>query len=155
MLVRFATLNLPACEYVLIHLRASDAAEAWAVHVHGNPLRLARELVYSTDLAWYCTCPEGRPAAVLALTSDGGPSLQASVFATDEWPRVVLGMTRFIRQRIGPMLLGPAFNAFDRVQADSIAGHTEAHRWMAAIGARPEGRETINGHEFIRFVWSR
>lgn len=74
-------------------------------------------------------------------------------FATDDFPRIGLGVTRFIRRNLFPKLQEAGAHRFEAV---SMATHTAAHAWLATLGLVPEtspmrgyGRA---GESFIQFA---
>lgn len=56
-------------------------------------------------------------------------------FATDDFPKIGLGITRFIRQRLFPRLEAGGIH---RIEAVSKADYTHTHAWLRTIGLEPE-----------------
>ncbi len=80
-------------------------------------------------------------------------SLALLMFATDKLPQVGLSLTRFLKREWLPRL--PAAGVH-RVEAASLAGYDDMHRWLEMIGLRREGvmrRFGKRGEDFVRFAW--
>jgi hypothetical protein len=77
------------------------------------------------------------------------------MFATDRWPEVVSSVTKDIRRRMMPEMLGG-----DAVRADcwSMEGHNMAHRWLEVLGATREASIEDYGptrKTFHCYSWTR
>lgn len=74
-------------------------------------------------------------------------------FATDGFPAIALGLTRFIRQRLFPRVKRAGVH---RIEAVSIAGYHETHRWIEILGLKREAEFRgygKNGETFVQFAW--
>jgi hypothetical protein len=74
-------------------------------------------------------------------------------FGTDDWNRALLPMLRQIRGFILPWL---DYNGFHRVEAAALARREDVARFMAIIGAEPEGilrGYGTGGEDFISYRW--
>lgn len=101
---------------------------------------------------------------VLAVYHDGSPVciggtieawpnvISLLFFATDDFPKVAVPVTRFIRK---------LFNRYEqagahRIQAISLDGHSYAHQWLGILGLKPETGPMVgygkNGEAFIQFA---
>lgn len=73
-------------------------------------------------------------------------------FATDDFPLIGRGITRWIRRELFPRYLASGVH---RIQAVSHGEHTDAHAWLRSLGLRQEavfrgfGRER---QDFIQFA---
>lgn len=106
----------------------------------------------------------GHPAAIAALDDEGPVAIGAPVmvrpnvvtllfFANDRFAGSVLPLTRFIVKNLFPKLRAEGVH---RIDAASIEGHDEAHRWIRTLGLEHEavlrgfGR---GGEDFHQFAW--
>lgn len=74
-------------------------------------------------------------------------------FATDRFPSIALALTRFIRQKLFPRVKRAGVH---RIEAVSIEGYEEAHRWIEILGLKREAELRgygKNGETFIQFAW--
>jgi hypothetical protein len=73
-------------------------------------------------------------------------------FATDDFPKIGLGITRFIRKNLFPKLIDAGAHRFEAV---SLATHAEAHAWLGALGLLVETGPMLgygrSGEAFIQF----
>ena len=73
-------------------------------------------------------------------------------FATPEFPKIGLTITRWISKDLFPRYFDAGVR---RIQATSLDGYDEVHRWLAALGLEREavlpafGR---NGEDFVQFA---
>lgn len=76
-------------------------------------------------------------------------------FATDDFPKIALSITRFIRVNLFPKLIASGVH---RIEAVSLAGHEQTHDWLRTIGLDKETGPMHgygkNGEAFIQFAWS-
>lgn len=76
-------------------------------------------------------------------------------FATDAFPAVALGLTRFITRRLFPEVKAVGTH---RIECVSHAEHTDAHRWIELLGLRREAefkRFGRSGETFLQFAWTK
>lgn len=136
------------------NLRAKDMAELIAANpgfdADSIPLLMADRYGDSEHAlgAWL----DDEPIAIGAIVPTGDGAAQIGLFATDEFPRIALAMTRFIRNRLIPQYEAHGFRRFE---CASVAGYDEAHRWIETLGLKRA--ETLpgigaGGEDFIRFV---
>ena len=138
------------------NMRAWDAAEIWPMHFTKRPEDLAARCMHSgiRGVVW---C--GRPIVAFGFFNAGPKYYQAWMFATDEWPRVALTLTRFARREMLPFLFDE--QGANRIEARSLEGHVVAQDWMRALGAEDEGeiidrgenRETYRLFALTRSKW--
>lgn len=149
--MKLVKLNLPDVLYVCHRLRAADRREVFALRFDDDPNLLAMEIVRSWGpLAWTAH-HEHTPAAVFGATEMWPNVWSCWMMATDEYPKIALGMTKFVRRRIIPHLME---SGATRCEARSIDGHTQAHRWIEGLGAVQEARLRRygrNGEDFLVF----
>lgn len=139
--------------FVAANMRAADAAEIFATRWTDAPDDIVTDVMHAGPFVW--TTGLERPIAVVGAFPSHPGVWQVFMFATDEFPRIGLGMTRFVRKCMIPALIDS--NAH-RAQCHSIEGHDVAHRWLESLGAQVEsvakgwGR---NGEDFRVYVWTR
>ena len=75
-------------------------------------------------------------------------------FGTNNWPRVVLSVTRHIRKILIPVIKGRGANA---AECWAHVDHEQACRWLERLGARPLGEmpRGKNGEIFRHYIWER
>lgn len=150
-------LGYEAALYIALNLRSEDAREIYGVRADDNPLTLASDVTTvatASGLAWDARY-RGRPAAVLGAVEAWPGRWEAFAFGTDDWPHVALGVTRFARRVLAPMLRARGAR---RVDATSRAGHVAAHRWLERLGARREAHLAAfgrDGADYVIYVWTQ
>ena len=146
--------------YVAEHMRDDDEREFLGLTPCFNRAELVEALVkaYGNHPAVFCAYHEDEPVAIGALISHR-PNVGTVLFlATDKIAEPYIGVpvTRFIKSRLLPKYRD---NGMHRVEAVSIEGHTQAHRWIEAIGLSQEGPPLQgygkNGETYIQFAWVR
>lgn len=149
-------MNISACDhdtvlYVARNMRARDKEEIYGLRRRENPFDIVND-VMAQSLAWVAWL-DGMPAAVFG-GSEARPGVWSMfAFATDEFPRLALGLTRFARKQVIPRLFDEL--GAHRLQCESHEKHTDAHRWLVALGAHREsvkakfGRDGSDYYEFV------
>jgi hypothetical protein len=125
-------------------LSAYSTREEMAQHFGVNYGHHPDVIVFSNDK---------EPVAVGALVQ-GRPNVATCLFfATDAFSSIGADVTRFVRQRLFP---GYREKGVHRIEAISIAGYDDMHRWLGVLGLTKEadlagyGR---NGEAFVQFSW--
>ena len=145
-------------EAVALAMRARDYAEFSAVSWAADRAELARHLAarYGDQPSVICGHHDGLPACIGGTIEARPNVLSLLFFATDVFPQIALPATRFIRDRLFPRLRAVGVH---RIEAVSMAGHKETHRWLRTLGLEPEvavmrgyGRA---GEDFVQFAWVR
>lgn len=139
-------------------MRAADREEIFATHFFKGDGAEDQEYATAilanakTGVLWVAYSGS-EPVALMGLDLMW-PSVAAIwMFATDRWLSVGLGLTRFARQTIVPLLKDAGIH---RAQCWSQDGHETAQRWLEMLGATFEtispgyGR---NGESFCLFAW--
>lgn len=136
------------------NMREWDKREIYATRWEADPQALARDCMSSGDFAytfWY----EGAPIAAMGLIPMHPGVWNAWMFATDEFPKIGLMVTKFAKRVLFPSLLGQRAH---RIFALSMVGHEDAQRWLVSLGAKPEARLANYGkgrEDFVVYAWSR
>jgi len=140
--------------FIARRMRALDAEEILPLIWSGRPEDLA---AMSCSAGWFSTVAlyDGKPVAAYGASLSRPQFYRVWMFATDDWPRVALTVTRDIRQRMMPAILETG-----AVRADcwSMAGHDVAHRWLEMLGAVREASLEDYGptrRAFHCYSWTR
>lgn len=137
--------------YVARNMREEDAREIYAVRWTDSPEDLAADCIKSSfNFGWTF----GRELPICAV---GGHVVSPKVwaiwmFATNDFHKVALSVTKFCRKRMIPILL----NHCNRAYCNSIEGHSVAHRWIESLGAFRESSLVNfgkNKETFHTYVW--
>lgn len=137
--------------YVADRMRRKDREEIAATREPFDTVALTRDCLAIPHFAWV-TGREEAPIAVVGAVPLHPGVWSCWMFATDEFPKIRIGMTKFARHVIVPAL---AQSGCRRAQCLSDEGHVEAHEWLKALGAVEESRMLgygKSGETFICFV---
>lgn len=139
---------------VAMRMRLWDRREIFATRWDDDAGRFAQEIcrAFAHGMGFVA----GRGCLPIAVF--GGAELwpglwQVIAFATDEFPLIGAAVTRFIRTDVLPR--GIARGAH-RAECKSLAEHSDAHRWLEALGARREAEHPgfgRNGETFVTYAW--
>lgn len=139
---------------VAIGMRQGDYEEFSAVSFANNRAELAAILAerYGGHPDVLCGWRGNQPACIGGLVMARPNVVSLLFFGTDDFPRIGLGVTRFIRRELFPRYEAAGVHRFEAV---SMATHNEAHVWLKTLGLEPEtdplagyGRK---GEAFIQF----
>lgn len=139
-------------------MRDSDLAEFSAVLPVDDRDAVADTLSlrygYRPDIL--CAQRDGRRIAIGGALELRPNVLTLLFFATPDFGQIALPLTRFIKLGLFRRLVAAGVH---RIEAVSMDGHTQAHRWIEALGL---SRETgplrgygKRGEAFIQFAWVR
>jgi hypothetical protein len=139
--------------HVALYIRDCDREEIDAGMVRYDAAELAERMVAFSRFGCVAATEDGTPTAVLSAVETHPGAYQVGMFATQAWPLVALGLTRWIHRTMIPAMLAVGGH---RAECRSIATHTEAHRWLESLGFACEavlpdcgkGRET-----FHQYAW--
>jgi hypothetical protein len=143
--------------YVIDHLRECDIEELFATRFD-DPTPAGRETFYREVMLLadhMFVFGRERPIAVAGANHVWPGCYSVYAFATDEFPRVALAVTRFIKRNLIPLLLHQGAR---RAQCASHERHLDAHRWLKHLGATAEGvydNFGKDGSAFVVFRWLR
>lgn len=148
-------LNLLDVAYVCRNLRAADQREIFATRRADDPDALAVEIIRYWGPVGWVAADGPRPVALIGATETWPGVWSAWMMATEEFPVVALGLTKWVKRAMMPGLvdLGAV-----RCEARSIDGHDHAHRWLRMLGAVQEARLRRygrNGEDFLVFRFDR
>jgi hypothetical protein len=146
-----------AIRAVAEHMRDQDAAEFLAVSHAETRDELVEGLVSGygprDDLIMACT-DDLEPVAIGGLIEHRPNVATLLFFATDAFPQIALGLTRFIRCNLFPKVIEAGVH---RIECISIADYTENHRWIQLLGLREPPmllkRYGKSAEDFLMFAW--
>lgn len=141
--------------HVAANMRAKDVDEFLALTHASDRAALAGSLLDRYG---------GHPSAIVVRDEHGPVCIGGGIehrpnvitlllFATDRFPAIVLPLTRFVTREL---FYRWRVAGVHRIEAVSMEGHDEAHRWIEILGLEREaelrgyGR---NGETFIQFAW--
>src|SRR5690606_23608090 len=96
------------------------------------------------------------PVAAGAMVGARPNVITLMFFATDDFPKIALPLTRFITKNLFQKYRD---NGVHRIECVSIEGYDEAHRWIKILGLHHEavfpgfGKNGEAFHQFAK-VWS-
>lgn len=136
-------------------MRERDVVEFAATSFAATRDQLTDDLVrrYAELPGVICASNAGGPVAVGATIEARPNVLTLLFFATDAFPGIALGLTRFIRQRLFPAQRAAGVH---RIECVSIDTHIDAHRWIEILGLRREAEMPgygKAGETFYQFAW--
>ena len=141
---------------VALAMRDRDYAEFSAVSFASGREQLAADLAarYGNRPDVMCGFHQGE-AACIGGTIEARPNVLTMLFfATERFGQIAFPVTRFIRNEL--------FHRFKtagvhRIEAVSLAGNAETHRWLRTLGLEQE-TDLMRGYgkageDFIQFAW--
>lgn len=151
MAIEITTADRGMIRGVLQNLRSDDALELAACEVDLD--RLPDTIMRHKIFAFCAFDYEIGPIAVWGMLQRRQGVGAGFAFGTDQWGQALLPMLRQIRGFVLPFL---DYNGFHRVEAAALARREDVARFMALIGAEPEGIMRgygIDGEDFISYRW--
>ena len=139
--------------YVAERMRPWDKKEIYATRWNEDPAELARQCCATGDFGWVAGIE--RPIAAVGAVPVHPNVWSVWCFATDEFPRIALSLTRYVKKAMIPALVESGAH---RAACASIEGHTDAQKWLELLGARRECTHRAlgkNGEDFHVYVWTR
>ena len=133
--------------FIARRLRKADAEEIFPLLFHATPESLAAMSVAGGGIA-SVAFKDGVPVAAWGVGEQRPRCWRAWMFATDEWPKVALSVTRHIMRVIRPALIDAGAV---RLDCWTMESHGEAHRWLESLGAVREA--TVEDYAATRSVY--
>lgn len=150
--MRLGNLDLLSALYICRNMRAADKREASATRYTDDPDSLACEIITSWGPGLWCAFADDHtPVALIGYTERWPGVWCCWMLATDRFPEVGKGLTRWVKRSMLPSLIERGAH---RIEAYSIEGHDTAHRWLQFCGATREARLRRygrNGEDFFAF----
>lgn len=145
----------PGCVYpVALNMREWDKREIYANRFTDDPMTVAKEAIaIGQEVGWVSGLDE--PIASFGCFEMWPGVWSMWLFATDDFRRIGISMTKLITRSILPMLWDAGAH---RLEARSMEGHHDAQRWLEVIGARREA--TLRGYgkageDFHVYAWDQ
>lgn len=141
--------------FVAEWMRERDYAEISALHFADNREELVEVIVntYGATPDTICATWQGTPVAVGGFYQVRPRTCAMGMFATDLFPRIGLGLTRFLVKQMMPRLVEAGIHRFE---CNSLAGYDSVHNWLRTLGLEQEGPEMRNygknGESFVTFA---
>lgn len=148
-------LNLFAMEYIALNMRDCDQKELFGIWPHDAALTWAYEVTYllrnkgRAKIAYV----DGKPAAVFGFTESRPGVWDVWMCGTDDFNKAIFTLMRWCRKEANDILTHCKGH---RLQAQSRAEHTEAHKLIRAMGGVEECRLRRYGKDqsdYLVFVW--
>lgn len=137
--------------YVASNMRKWDHKEIFATRWNDDARQLALEAYELCECGWLVV--KEKPICAFGAVPIWPGVWNVWCFATDDFPKVALGVTRFIRKKMIP---GLTRTGARRAQCYSIEGHKQAHSWLESLGGVRESslmNYGKNGETFHLYVW--
>lgn len=136
------------------NLRERDREELFATRYGDDPADLARDAIRTGAFRWGAYL-DGRPVAAIGAFPRWPNVWSAWAYGTDEWPKVVLTLSKHVRRFMIPALYRAGAV---RVDCCALETHYDARKWLTAMGAEAEitlDKWGKNGQSFVNYVWTR
>lgn len=132
-------------------MRQADRDEIYNVVGHNNPFLLAQQTLDASRMgeAIIATGSDGRPIAVMGFMARHPGICEMFAYGTDAFSRVALTLTRYGLRVMKPAMLAAGLH---RAECKSRFDHTDAHRWLEALGFRREGVLKAYGSDRADYV---
>lgn len=82
-----------------------------------------------------CGFLDGRPVCIGGTLESRPGVITLLFFATDEFPKIALPITRFIRRELFPRFFAAGVH---RIEAVALASYVTVHGWLRTLGLQPE-----------------
>lgn len=146
--------NLVEIQYICERLRERDHEEIFATRWSEDTTRLAYEMLQCRDFMWVAYY-DNEPVALIGAYAKWPGSWSVFAFGTDKWPKVVLSLSRHVKNFMIPAL----YNAGAlRCDCHALETHEDARRWLKFLGASegpPLDNYGKNGQTFVCYSWTR
>lgn len=139
---------------VALEMRSRDFDEIGAVNEADTREDMAALLVQKLgnrdDIL--CASWRGEPVCIGGFILVRPRTIALMLYATDQFPRIGLPLTRFIVKQMMPRLEAAGVHRFE---AQSLAGYDQVHAWLRTLGLDPETGPLLNygrrGEAFVQF----
>lgn len=140
--------------HVAENMRADDAREIFATRWSDYPDDVVRSIL-GTPWPRYVFAFDGFPTCAIGAMQLWPGMWSVWMFATDDWPRVALSVTKHARRVMMPDLVKAGAR---RASCASLDTHHSAHRWLESLGAEFDATMPgygKGGETFFLFSWER
>lgn len=148
--------DVGAIRQIVQNCRARDRAEVEALYGLRATLQTVPQWVGSAVLVRIFDLHMGyrtEPVAFVAAHEVTPRTVQLSMLATEDWPRVAYQVIRWAKREAMPELMAKGYR---RAEVRSIEGHTDALRFLDCLGFQLEGiaqEYGRNGENFHILAW--
>ena len=145
-------LNYGNLLYIAKNMRAADKEELYATRWNEDPVELTQDGMAIPNMSWIAV-HDGEPIAAFGAIPIHPRVWSVWMFATDKWPKVALGVTKFIKRKLIPDLKSTGAL---RAECKSHFRHSVAHKWLEMLGATKEStleNYGKNGEDFYLYKW--
>lgn len=139
--------------HVALYARESDRREIDACMARYDAATLANTIVSMARFGAVAALDDGTPVAVVSAVEAWPHRYEVGMFATNDWPKVARGLTRWGLRVMKPAMLAGGGH---RAECRSVDFHHEAHRWLEHLGFI---REAVlpdcgkNRETFFQYAW--
>jgi hypothetical protein len=139
---------------VAVSMRDRDYEEISCLYPTDKRADLADALVrrYGNRPDILCAFWHNQPVRIGGFIEIRPRVISMMLFATADFPKIGLGITRFTTRQMMPRLEAAGVHRFE---AASLAGYSEVHTWLGVLGLKPETAPLRNfgknGESFIMF----
>jgi hypothetical protein len=142
--------------HVVHNMREADVREIFATTNASTPQEYVDEMMIlkRAGLCGWIASQDDVPIAALGIMPMWHNVVNVWMFATDDFPKIALQLTRFVRRNIVPALKSGGIH---RAQCFSMDGHVVAQRWLEVLGAKREGVAKAfgkSGEDFTLYSWT-
>lgn len=153
--MRITELERDGVRYVIDNMREWDRREIFATRLDSDTGDgLLEDVFRAGPVAWMAWLGD-KPVAALGCSPMWRGVWGLWMFATNDFHKIGIGMTKFVIRGIVPMLWE---HGAHRMECKSMEGHVDAHRWLEVIGARREATHPgygRDGETFHTYVWEK
>lgn len=154
----FSPISYGPLRHIVANLRKADHDEIFATAWDEDIDKFTQQTLDLTEMmdgiGFICGL-NGEPIAAVGATPFQPNVWNGWMFATDKFPLIGLGLTRFVKNRMLPWLR--TSGRMHRAQCYSMAGHEMAHNWLRTLGAVEESvvpNYGKNRETFHLFAWN-
>lgn len=151
--MKIVNLNYDDLRHVAQNMRKCDQEEIFATRWSDDPESLIADAMMYPQMAWIAKNCSGEPVAAGGAIPCHPKMWSVWMFATDKWPSVSFGSTKYAKKT-----LFPALRASGALRAECKSHHLHhvAHKWLEMLGAKREStlqKYGKNGEDFFVFRW--
>ena len=146
-------INFSDLLYIASNMREADRKEIFATRWDDSPEELARQGCLSLVTKFgFIASLDGKPIAAIGAFPVHPGMWNVWMFATDDFPKIGLSFTRWVKR----FFVTTLHKKTRRAECRSDASHHFAHRWMEAVGGKKEAtlsRFGKEGQDFYLYAW--
>lgn len=153
--MQLVPINLPSLLYIVEHMREWDRREIFATRWSDDEAEYAESIFETCRGYGWIAQVESVPVAFVGGAPTYPNVWSVGMFATDDFPKIGLPFTRFVRNHF---IRGLVESGAIRAECKSMEGHEAAHRWLEALGAEREAKHLEygkNGETFFTYCWTK